>query len=114
MIPGELLPGQEAAISHPGSLFGRINDSLDIGIVFGSYNEANLFPVGTRSSSAKSKTIEGRQTKVGSVITSAIVGLNLEFQNLDEPVINIFRLRDTPGMVRLDCNPLLATIQGFP
>ena len=69
-------------------------------MTFGFYNETTLFPVGNSSDSNASKTTEGRDTKVGSVIASAIVGLNQEFQNLQDPVINTFRLRIPPEMVR--------------
>ena len=100
MIPGKLSPDQEVSTSLPGSLFRRITDRLDIGIVFGFQNETTLFPVGNSSTSADSKTTEGRQTQVGSAIVSATVGINLEFQNLEEPVIHTFQLRDIPGMVR--------------
>ena len=100
VIPGELSPDQEASTSLPGSLFGHITGRLDIGIVFGFQNETTLFPVGNSSTSADSKTMKGRQTQVGSAIISATVGINLEFQNLKEPIIHTFQLRDTPGMVR--------------
>ena len=93
----ELLSEQEAAIRLPGSLFRLITDAEDIGMTFGFYNESTLFPVGTGS--AESRAIAERQTRVGSLIASAIVGLNRDFRNLEDPVTNTFQLQIPPDMV---------------
>ena len=96
-MPGVLSQEQEASIFIPGSVFERIMNRADIGTTFGFYNEPVLFPVG--EGSAESKSIEGRQTRVGSLIASAIVGLNQKFQGLQDPVVNTFQLQMPPEMV---------------
>ena len=96
--PGVLSPDQEASIILPRSLFERIMNRKNVGTTFGFYNETILFPVGEGSS--ESISIEGRETRVGSLIASAIVGLNQAFQDLQDPVVNTFQLQVPPGMVR--------------
>ena len=100
VTPGELLPEQEASIILPDSLFERIMNTPVVGMTFGIYSETVLFPVG--KGSAESKSIEGRKTRVGSLIASATVGVNQRFQNLQDPVLNTFQLQIPPGMVRLN------------
>ena len=100
---GKLLPEQDASVILPGSLFERITNTPDIGMTFGFYSETVLFPVG--KGSAESKSIEGRKTRVGSLIASATVGVNQRFQNLQDPVLNTFQLQIPPGMVRLSTLP---------
>ena len=102
VTPGELSSEQEATIRLPSSLFRRINDT-EIGMTFGFYNESTLFPISNESIllpiSDESK-MKGRQTQVSSLIASAIVGLNKEFPDLNDPVRNTFQLQIPPGMVR--------------
>ena len=97
VTPGELSLGQEASIVLLGSLFERVKNKPNVGMTFGFYNETILFPV--REGSVESKSTEGRQTQVGSLIASVIVGVNQTFQDLRDPVINTFRLRIPPEMV---------------
>jgi hypothetical protein len=98
-LPGELTRDEEASVILPNSIFKRIKTTpkLNIGLTFGFYNETVLFPVGKVSD--ESKSIEGRQTRVGSLIASAIVGVNKNFQKLQDPVMNTFQLQIPPGMV---------------
>ena len=100
VMPGVLSPEQGASIILPGSLFERIliMNRVDVGTTFGFYNKTVLFPVG--KGSAESESIEGRETRVGSPIASAIVGLNQAFQDLQDPVVNTFQIQMPPGMVR--------------
>ena len=98
VMPGSLSSEEVASVILPNSLFQRITNTTDnIGLTFGFYNEIVLFPVGEVS--AESKSIEGRQTRVGSLIASAIVGVNKNFQNLQDPVLNTFQLQIPPEMV---------------
>ena len=97
-MPGSLSSREVASVILPPSLFQRImNTTNNTGLIFGFYNETVLFPVGEIS--AESKSIEGRQTRVGSLIASAIVGVKESFQDLQEPVLNTFQLQIPPEMV---------------
>ena len=97
-MPGSLSSDEVASVILPNSLFQRImNTTNNTGLIFGFYNETVLFPVGEVS--AESKSIEGRQTRVGSPIASAIVGVKKEFQDLQDPVLNTFQLQIPPEMV---------------
>ena len=98
VMSGVLSPEQGASIILPGSLFKRIMNRVDVGTTFGFYNETVLFPVG--KSSAESESIEGRETRVGSLIASAIVGVNQAFQDLQDPIVNTFQLQTPQGMVK--------------
>ena len=99
MIPGQLFPEQDAAISLPASLFKVINttDMSNVGMFFGLYENATLFPVG-RESAANSETI---QTQVCSRVLAATVGQSISVQDLqtDESVMVTFRLQNKLGMV---------------
>lgn len=98
VMPGSLSSGEVASVILPRSLFQRImNTRNNTGLIFGFYNETVLFPVGEVS--AESKSIEGRQTRVGSLIASAIVGVKDNFQDLQDPVLNTFQLQIPPEMV---------------
>lgn len=89
---------EDTSISLPPSLFNNQNISLDhpnIGIAFGNYYIATLFPVGEE----RAGSIGGKQTQVGSNIVSAIVGRGIEFEKLLEPVTTRFRLQISQGKV---------------
>lgn len=91
---------EDTSISLPPSLFNNQNIPLDypnIGIAFGNYYIATLFPVGGE----RAGSIGGRQTQVGSNIVSAIVGRGIEFKNLLEPVTSRFRLQISQGKVSI-------------
>ena len=84
--------GGAAAIHLPASLFKRIDDSANVGMFFGLYDSATLFPVRRENSSI-------RQTQVCSHVFAATVGQNMSFQNLEQSVIVTFRLQDKERMV---------------
>ena len=93
--PGQLPIQLDAAISLPASLFGRINDRLDVGIFFAFYETPILFPVARQGGESSLP----RQTVVGSNIVAATVGPGLNFQNLDEPVTILLRLQIVEELV---------------
>ena len=99
VIPGHLFPEQNAAISLPASLFNSIStvDMNNVGMFFGLYENATLFPVG-RESSTKSKT---SHTQVCSGVLAATVGQAISIQDLspDESVMVTFRLQNKLGIV---------------
>ena len=94
--PGELPAQFDAAISLPASLFGRINDRLNVGVFFAYYETTILFPVAGESDGS---SLPRFTTVVGSDIIAATVGPGLSFQNLDEPVIILLRLQVAEGSV---------------
>lgn len=90
VLPGQLLPQQDAAISLPASLFQTITDREDVGIFFALYNLSTLFPVdGGRNRNAL------RQREVGSHILATTVGPGLDFPNLVDNVTIVLRLITT-------------------
>lgn len=95
MTPGRLLLQRDAAISLPQSLFQMINNSDDIGVFFGVYEMATLFPVGE----ANTASDPSRQFQVCSNVVAATVGQNTSIQNLEEPVTVVLRLQTKQGMV---------------
>ena len=70
-----------------------------VGMFFGLYENATLFPVGGENSDISAP----RQPQVCSNILSATVGQNMDLRNLNEdPVKLTFRLEDKlPGVVSL-------------
>lgn len=101
MIQGQLLEEQEAAIFLPASLFKAVGvqtSTTNIGIVFGLYENATLFPVG--GDVDNSQTI---QTEVYSRVLAATVGQSITVENLqpEESVIVTFRLMNKQGTVSL-------------
>ncbi len=90
VMPGQLAPQQDAAISLPASLFQTITDREDVGIFFALYNSSTLFPVdGGRNRNAS------RRTEVGSRVLAATVGPGLDFPNLVDNVTIVLRLVTT-------------------
>ena len=87
VLPGQLSPQQDAAISLPASLFQTITDREDVGIFFALYNSSTLFPV----DGGKNRN-ESRRREVGSRVLAATVGPGLDFQNLMENVTIVLRL----------------------
>lgn len=98
-IPGQLSPYQDAGISLPASLFTKINSSkmTNIGMFFGFYENATLFPVGEQSASGR----EMVQTQVCSRVLAATLGQNINIRNLkpEESVIVTFRLSNKTNIV---------------
>ena len=86
VMPGELSPRQDAAISLPVSLFESITDREDVGILFALYDTPILFPVNEGSNHD-----ESRWTVVGSCVLAATVGPDLNFQNLTENITIVLR-----------------------
>lgn len=94
----QLTPDQDAAINLPQSVFQQVNDSENVGIFFGRYEAATLFPVdgGTATIGAR------REAQVCSRVLAATVGQNVSIQNLEQPVTVLLRLQDKEGMVRIN------------
>lgn len=100
-MTGQLLPEQQAIINLPASLFNRIT-TPNVGMFFGFYKNATLFPVGGASTDSSVP----RQPQVCSNILAATVGQNIESDlrdlNSEESVTLTFRLEDKlPGVVSL-------------
>ena len=99
MEPGQLLPQQEAAISLPASLFERVGDRENVGVIFALYENSTLFPVRRESGSGSTDVEPTVQTQVGSQIVAATVDSGNELRNLPEPVMITFRLQLRNGTV---------------
>lgn len=80
--PGRLLSGEKAAIHLPPSLFSEIVGN--VGMFFGLYETATLFPTSGQSS-------EGKEIRVISPVLAATVSQNLNIANLEEPVTAAFK-----------------------
>lgn len=95
MVSGQVSMQQDIdAISLPQSLFQKLNNnSANIGVFYGLYETATLFPVGNTDTSAP------RQLQVCSRILATTVGQNVTIENLEEPVTVTLRLQDKEGMV---------------
>lgn len=94
-IPGQLSSQQDVVIRLPPSLFQTISGRANIGVFFGRYERATLFPVGRRMS----ENINSRQTQVCSQVVAATVGRNMQLHNLEQPVIVTLRLQTKQGNV---------------
>ena len=83
-------PEIDTAIRLPASLFERIKDRANayVGVFFGRYETATLFPVGEASVNSSAP----RQIQVCSQVLAATVGQNMSLQNLEHPVRVMFRL----------------------
>ena len=90
VMPGQLLPQQDAAINLPASLFGLINDRPNVGVFFALYDVSTLFPV-NQDAPVNRDTRTPVQTEVGSRVIAATVGPGINFQNLNEPVTIVLR-----------------------
>ena len=95
-MPGQLSPQQDAAIRLPPSLFETINNRPNIGIFFGRYEVATLFPVSRGNNNGEQTS---RQTQVGSQVLAATVGQNLPLQNLSEPITVTLKLQNRGELV---------------
>ena len=98
VTPGQLLPQQDVAISLNASLFELIDDRDDVGIFFALYDNSTLFPVDGGSNVNNDIDIPIR-TEVGSHVLAATVGPGLDFPDLTDNIIIVFRLVKN---VRLD------------
>ena len=82
-------------IELPASLFQQLGDQLtgsSVGIFFGLYETATLFPTGGTSS-------DSRTTEIYSQVLAATVGHNLTIQNLESPVTISFKPQKLEGKV---------------
>ena len=99
VISSQLSPEENSAISLPQSLFQNLNrtNSGNIGVFFGLYEMATLFPVsgGNIDSTAPS------QLQVCSQVLAATVGQNMTIRDLEEPITAVLRLQIKEGMVSL-------------
>lgn len=89
VMPGQLSPQQNAAISLPASLFGTIADRENVGVFFALYNTPILFSVDGRNST---RARAPRRAEVGSSVIAATVGPGLNFSKLQDNVTIVFRL----------------------
>ena len=94
-MPGQLSPQQDVVIRLPPSLFQTISGSANLGVFFGRYERATLFPVGRRMSESNNS----RQMQVCSQVVAATVGRNMQLQNLEQPIIVTLRLQTKQGNV---------------
>ena len=108
MMPDQLSQKQNAVVSLPQSLFKSLNfnNSENVGVFFGIYETANLFPVGGRTADSNAP----RQARVCSQVLAATVGENTTIQNLEEPVTVVLRLQIKEGMVGYNIIPIHSTI----
>ena len=93
--PGELSSQLNAAVGLPASLFQQINDRPNVGILFAFYESSSLFSIAGETNSSDSPI----RTVVGSQVLAATVGSGINFQNLNEAVMIIFRLQVPEGSV---------------
>ena len=106
-------PQQEAVISLPASVFERVNDQESVGVFFALYEMATLFPVGERN--AQSDRDTSRETQVGSQIVAATIDSNQELNDLENPVIIVFRLQlNSSEVVASIAHQLDVTMAFFP
>ena len=79
------------SVSLPPSLFKQINDTdtNSTGLVFTVYQKLALFPV---SRKASSNSMVDTITEVDTNIIAAIVGRNIAFENLQDPITIILQL----------------------
>ena len=84
----------EAAIDLPASLFRDqwLGDRTSIGIFFGLYETASLFPTGEIKSTS-------RTTEIYSYVLAATVGQNLSIKDLKDPVVISFKPQNKEGRV---------------
>ena len=83
---------EDAVIDLPASLFQRLGDRTSVGMFFGLYETASLFPVEETNSTL-------RNTEVYSRVLAATIGQNVPIQNLEEPVTITLKSLDKEGKV---------------
>ena len=102
-MPGQLSSKQDVVIRLPPSLFQTISGRANLGVFFGRYERATLFPVGRRMS----ENNNSRRMQVCSQVVAATVGQNMQLQNLEQPVIVTLRLQTKQGnvssMITMSC-----------
>ena len=101
-MAGEHSPEINSTIRLPASLFQRVKDRANnayVGVFFGRYETATLFPVGGASVNSSAP----RQIQVCSQVLAATVGQNTNLQNLEQSVTLMFRLQSKEGVVSYCC-----------
>ena len=94
-MPDQLTPKQDVVIRLPPSLFQTFSGRTNLGVFFGRYERATLFPVDGRTSGNNSS----RRTQVCSQVVAATVGRNMQLRNLEQPVVVTLRLQIKQGNV---------------
>ena len=94
-MPSQLSFEQDAGIRLPPSLFEKIKDQENVGVFFGRYETATLFPLSRDNGNVDTM----RQTQVCSQVVAATVGQNLRLQNLTQPVTVTLKLLNKQGTV---------------
>lgn len=85
----DLLPGEDASIELPPSLFGEITNRSVVGLFYALHVEPTLFPVG-----AVDKTVI-------SPVLATTVGPNIKFENLQDNVTVSLRTYVTEQVVKV-------------
>jgi antitoxin component of MazEF toxin-antitoxin module len=102
VVPGELSPGLDAAITLPNSLFEALNSHAGSSLVFARYNESTLFPVDEGRNSMNSSTRVRRQTVIDTdILAATVVGEVLTDLDEDKNVTIIFQPKIPDGKVQL-------------
>ena len=91
------IPLEGSAIVLPASLFQQLGNGTNVGIFFGLYETASLFPV-------KGANFSSKREEVYSHVLAATIGQNLTIQNLEEPVNITFKVQSEEGRVSYHCS----------
>ena len=94
-MPSQFSSQDDAAVRLPPSVFEMIRQQANVGVFFGRYEAATLFPI--RAESVNNQTL--RERLVCSQVIAATVGENVRVQNLEQPVTLALRLQSKSGMV---------------
>lgn len=86
----QLSSDQLASIDLPLSLFEQITNHSLIGLFYGLYSDPTLFPVGVQDS---------KLTEIVSPVLATTVGPNINFENLQDPVTVLLRIKKTDQKV---------------
>ena len=94
-MPSQFSSRDDATVRLPPSVFEMIRRQANVGVFFGRYETATLFPV--RVEAANGQTLQERL--VCSQVVAATVGENVRVENLTQPVTLALRLQNKSGMV---------------
>ena len=90
-MPGQFSSQDDVAVRLPPSLFERLRRRANVGVFFGRYEAATLFPVRGETVNSESSR---RERVVCSNVVAATVGENMRLQNLEQPVTLALRLQN--------------------